>query len=196
MKKHEKEFVAAVRAAAESYVAHLDRESLVASVLSAADELASCVPIAGAVEGKPKIGYGGTKGMAVLVALAEHTDWKVAQVAEAAGCSGARVNEVIRFLEWEGNTAAEALAKFAEPKPAVPVTEAPPVAEPAPKEPHKSKPLNIVMEPAAGEHHDVAEYMAMSRGELMKLARLADIADRSKLSKEALAAALAAAAAA
>ena len=107
----------------------------------------------------------------------------------------ARVNEVIRFLEWERNSAAEALAKLAEPKLAVPVTEAPaaPVAEPAPKEPHKSKPLNTVLEPAAAKHHDVAEYMAMSRDELMKLARLADVADRSKLSKEALAAALAAA---
>ena len=42
----------------------------------------------------------------------------MAQVAEAAGCSVARVNEVIRFLEWEGNSAAEALAKLAEPKPA------------------------------------------------------------------------------
>ena len=194
MDKQSRAFVQAVKDAATEFVATRDEKRFDYNVNSARETLLNYVaPAAGAIQGKPKIGYGGAKGLAVLQALATHVDWKVAQVAETAGCSVARVNEVIRFLEWEGNSAAEAFAKLAEPKPAVPATEVPatPVAEPAPKEPHKSKPLNIVTEPATAEHHDVAEYMAMSRGELMKLARLADIADRSKLSKEALATALA-----
>ena len=152
MDKQSRSFVQAVKDAATEFAATRDERRFDYSVTSAREAVLNYVAsAAGAIEGKPKIGYGGAKGLAVLQALAAHSDWKVAQVAEAAGCSVARVNEVIRFLEWEGNSAAEALAKLAESKPAAPVTEAPaaPVAEPAPKEPHKSKPLNIVMEPVA-----------------------------------------------
>ena len=74
MDKQSRAFVQAVKDAATEFAATRDEKRFDYTVNSAREALLNYVaPAAGAIEGKPKIGYGGAKGLAVLQALAAHS---------------------------------------------------------------------------------------------------------------------------